>query len=922
MKRTMLTGGVLAALSLAVACSSSPPPVQTQPQEPPAAVDLRDPSEVHLADLKQLTFAGENAEAYWSTDGTQLIMQTTRPPYECDQIVRMPADGSSAGEGTLVSTGKGRTTCSYFLAGDKQVIYSSTHESGPECPTPPDMSQGYVWGLFDYDIYKANVDGTGLVNLTHTPGYDAEATTCPVDGSIIFTSVRDGDLDLYRMDADGKNVVRLTDTPGYDGGAFFSRDCKQIVWRASRPEGEALKDYKRLLEQNMVRPTQLELYVADADGSNARQVTYLASASFAPYFHPSGKRILFASNYPDPHGREFDIWAVNVDGSHLERITYSKGFDGFPMFSPDGGRIAFSSNRHNAKPHETNVFVARWVDDAQGPITETAADRVLASIAWLADDAREGRGVGTKGLAEAQAWLTEQLRAAGAEGGMKDGGFAQPFDVAVSMEGEATLAIDSKSADRAAPLSFSATGELKGRTVFAGYGVVAPELGVDDYKRVRAKGKVVVVRRFVPEGKPFDNDEAKRRFSDLRYKAFTAREHGAVGMIVIDLPVVAKGAKMPAEAQFPALAPTMGDVGIPVVIVGRDAGARLARGSHRVAATVVLEREMATVANVVGVVRAGAVDKLPGVVVVGAHYDHLGYGGPNSLEPDVHAVHNGADDNASGTAALIEVTRELVAKKDQLRRDVWVVGFSAEESGVLGSSDFVKEPPPGLAVGDVVAMLNMDMVGRMRHNVLTVLGGASGAEWPALVAPACQRAGVRCNIGGSGYGPSDQTPFYAAGVPVLHFFTGAHEDYHKTSDDTDRINAAGAGQAAKIVADVAMQTAGRSEGIKYQKVAAPLPAGDARSFGAALGTIPDYADTSGKPGVLLSGVRPGGPAEKGGLQRGDRIVRIGKTDIREIHDLMYVLQRAKPGQRTTIRVIRNSAPVDLTVTYGTSTRHH
>ncbi len=783
------------------------------------------------------------------------------------------------------------------------------------------MSQGYVWGLFDYDIYKANVDGTGLVNLTHTPGYDAEATTCPVDGSIIFTSVRDGDLDLYRMDADGNNVVRLTDTPGYDGGAFFSRDCKQIVWRASRPEGEALEDYKRLLKQNMVRPTQLEIYVADADGSNARQVTYLGSASFAPYFHPSGKRILFASNYPDPHGREFDIWAVNVDGSQLERITYGKGFDGFPMFSPDGGRIAFSSNRHNGKPHETNVFVGRWVDDAQGPITETVADRVLASIAWLADDAREGRGVGTKGLQAAQAWLTEQLRAAGAEGAMKDGGFAQPFDVAVSMKGEATVTIDGKAADRASPLSFAAPGELKGRTVFAGYGVVAPELGVDDYKRVRAKGKVVVVRRFVPEGKPFDSEEAKRRYSDLRYKAFTAREHGAVGMIVVDLPVVAKGAQMPAEAQFPALVPTTGDVGIPVLIVGRDAGTRLARGSHRVGGTVALEREMLTVANVVGVVRAGAADKLPGVVVVGAHYDHLGYGGPNSLEPDVHAVHNGADDNASGTAALIEVTRQLAAKRDQLRRDVWVVGFSAEESGVLGSSHFVKEPPPGLAMGDVVAMLNMDMVGRMRQNSLTVLGGGSGAEWPSLVGPACQRAGVRCTVGGSGYGPSDQTPFYAAGVPVLHFFTGAHEDYHKTSDDTDRINAAGAGQTATIVADVATQTANRPEPVKYQKLSAPLPDGDARSFGAALGTIPDYADTSGKPGVLLSGVRPGGPAEKGGLQRGDRIVRIGKTDIHEIHDLMYVLQRAKPGQRTTIRVIRKDAPVNLTVTYGTSTRH-
>lgn len=371
MKRERRVFGAAVAAVCAVQGCSSPapapksgataaaPPAVVEPA-PPADSQLRHPKEKHFGSVVQLTAGGENAEAYWSFDGKQLIFQTTRPPYACDQIMTMPADGSNPP--TLVSTGKGRTTCAYFLPGDQEIIYSSTHAVSPDCPTPPDRSQGYVWGLFEYDIYRARADGSDPTPLTSTPGYDAEATVCPVDGSIIFTSVRDGDLDIYRMDADGGNVVRLTDTPGYDGGAFFSSDCTKMVWRASRPQGKELEDYQRLLRMGLVRPTKLEIFVANADGSDARQVTELGVASFAPFFHPSGKRILFSSNYGDPRGREFDIWMVNVDGTGLERITYSPGFDGFPMFSPDGTKLAFGSNRNQGKPGETDVYVATWVE--------------------------------------------------------------------------------------------------------------------------------------------------------------------------------------------------------------------------------------------------------------------------------------------------------------------------------------------------------------------------------------------------------------------------------------------------------------------------------------------------------------------------------------------------------------------------------
>ena len=325
------------------------------------AKELRDPREVHLAEVRQLTFEGENAEAYWSPDGEELILQSTHPPHECDQIFRLRPD--QPGKLSLVSTGKGRTTCAYFFPSGERILYSSTHQADPACPPRPGFSQGYVWPLYaTYEIVTARPDGSDVAALTDNDVYDAEATICPRDGSIIFTSTRDGDLELYRMNADGSNVRRLTDAPGYDGGAFYSADCTQIVWRASRPkEGEELDDYRRLLSENLVRPSKLELWVARADGSEARQVTHLDAASFAPFFFPAGDRIVFSTNHGSDNGREFDIWAVDVDGTDLERITYTPGFDGFPMFSPDGRWLAFASNRNQGKPGETDVYVARWV---------------------------------------------------------------------------------------------------------------------------------------------------------------------------------------------------------------------------------------------------------------------------------------------------------------------------------------------------------------------------------------------------------------------------------------------------------------------------------------------------------------------------------------------------------------------------------
>jgi TolB protein len=348
---------VLAALALlAAACSHH----ERTPGRPATTADLARPGERHLRNVRQLTFGGENAEAYFSFDGRRLVLQSTRDGRACDQEYVMATDGSGV---HMVSTGQGRVTCGYFLPGDREVLYASTHHLDPACPGKPDLGQGYVWKLDEFDLFVTSADGGGSPrSLAPSPGYDAEATVSR-DGWIVFTSTRDGDLDLYKMRVDGSGLTRLTSTPGYDGGAFFSADGRRIVYRASRPETpEALAEYRRLLGNKLVRPGKLEIWVMDADGGNQRQVTRLGAASFAPFFHPDGRRIVFASNVGDPKGRNFDLYLVNDDGTGLERITTDESFDGFPMLSPDGRQLVFASNRNGSRPGETNVFIADWVE--------------------------------------------------------------------------------------------------------------------------------------------------------------------------------------------------------------------------------------------------------------------------------------------------------------------------------------------------------------------------------------------------------------------------------------------------------------------------------------------------------------------------------------------------------------------------------
>ena len=326
----------------------------------PLSRSTHEAQEPHLQNVKQLTFGGQNAEAYFSYDGSKIIFQSTRPPYQCDQIFSMNVDGSDV---KLLNSGKGRTTCGFFFPDGKRIIYASTHLAGDACPPAPDRSQGYVWPIYhSYEIFSANVDGSGLKRLTKTPGYDAEGTIAPDGKKIVFTSMRSGDLDIYTMNANGSGTKRLTTEKGYDGGPFFSWDGMTIAYRAYHPKTkDEVKEYETLLKQNLIKPTRAEIFTMKADGSNKRQITDNGAANWAPFLHPNNRQIIFSSNLHDPERRSFSLYIINVDGSGMERITYGARFDSFPMFARDGKKLVFASTRNGKEPREFNIFIADWV---------------------------------------------------------------------------------------------------------------------------------------------------------------------------------------------------------------------------------------------------------------------------------------------------------------------------------------------------------------------------------------------------------------------------------------------------------------------------------------------------------------------------------------------------------------------------------
>ncbi|HUG39620.1 MAG TPA: M28 family peptidase [Longimicrobiales bacterium] len=770
-------GNLLLALTLAsnVAGCAAGGAVPIPPMVPPGGIPhAADPGEPRLTNLRRLTDGGQNAEAYFSPDGQRLIFQSTMPGVSaCDQQFTMTVGGQDL---RMVSTGQGRTTCGYFQAGGERIVYSSTHHVAEACPAEPDYSQGYVWALYDYDIYSADDDGGALARIFTSPAYDAEATLSPDGRTIVFTSARDGDLDIYTMRTDGSAVRKLTDAPGYDGGPFFSPDGSRIVYRAHHPaDPRELEEYRRLLAQGLIRPTRLDLWVMDADGGNKVRVTDNGAANFAPYFHPSGERIIFSSNMHDPRGRDFDLYLIGADGSGLERVTVHPDFDGFPQFSPvDPRLLVFASNQGGNVEGETNVYLADWIErpapvalrapvrpgtgmasTAACPAIDAAAAADLADYTgrYLADDALEGRDAGSAGAACAAEYLAWTFRRIGLAPGGPDGTYFQDVPLA---------------------------------------SVTNPHAGGGSGRNVLA------------------------------------------------------------------------------VLPGTDRRA----------------------------------DEY---IVVGAHFDHLGRGGMGSLDPGSREIHNGADDNASGVAALVRVAERL-AVGPRPRRPVLFMAFTGEEDGLLGSSHWTKDPTVPLE--KVVAMINLDMVGRLRENGLVVYGVGTAREWTGIVDPLVEAAGIATvSRIPDGYGASDQTAFYMHDIPVLHLFTNTHADYHRPSDDWERIDVAGIETVAEIVADITRRVGSAPRMAVIRNVGRAPAAASAEAgpgYGAYLGTIPDFSPV--EYGVLLGGVREGGPADRAGLRKGDIIVRVGDVEVKDLYALTDALRKYRPGDEVPIAYLRDGTP--------------
>jgi TolB protein len=371
MKRFAFAVAILMSLVIVISSYKINPTENSKPKTENFNDTIHFPQEKHFANVQQLTFGGDNAEAYFSFDGKWIIFQKTyaKEGIPCDQmyIGKLPAAPGDKFEPQLISTGKGRTTCGAFLKDGKHVVYASTHLGADSCPPVPDRKKygnKYIWPLYNtFDIFMADLNGKIVKQLTKSKGYDAEATISPDGKKMIYTSTKGGDIDLYIMDLKTGKEKKITNTLGYDGGAWFSPDGKKIIWRASRPKAEAeIKEYKELLAENLVAPTNMEVFIADVNGKNVKQVTQFGNANWAPAYMPDSKRIIFASNHQSKRGFPFNLFTINEDGSGLEKISAEKAFDAFPMFSPDGKKIIFCSNRNNGGTRDTNIFIADWVE--------------------------------------------------------------------------------------------------------------------------------------------------------------------------------------------------------------------------------------------------------------------------------------------------------------------------------------------------------------------------------------------------------------------------------------------------------------------------------------------------------------------------------------------------------------------------------
>lgn len=941
-----------------------------------------------ITNPRQLTFEGRRAgEGYFNADGSKMIFQSERE--EGNPFYQIYLMDLETGDQERISPGMGKTTCAWIHPDGKRVLFASTHTD----PESKKLQQAeyeerktskvrkYSWDYDEhYEIWEYTLADKKLKNLTNTLGYDAEGGWSPDGKKMVFASNRqayetklskedEGRLkidkqyfmEIYTADADGSNVKRLTNVPGYDGGPFFSADGRRICWRRFTPKGDVA-----------------EVWTMNTDGSDQKPLTKLGAMSWAPYFHPSGEYLIFTTNL---NGfANFELYIVDAAGKHDPvRVTNTDGFDGLPVFSPDGKKLSWTSGRTSGG--QSQIFIADWdhdhalsaldlKPDPQAPIpTPRAPDFALTAaeirdadlkqhVTYLASDALGGRLTGTDGEKLATQYFADVARQLGLVPFGDEGGYFDNFDftagVALGEGNKLTLgAAELKVELDWKPLSFSQNGEVKpAKIVFAGYGIETPESAsietYSSYAHLDVKDKWVLVFRYLPEGITQERRNELSRYSSLRYKALTARQKGARGLIVVSGPnskVVQQLAPMTFDAS-------LASSGIAAISVTDAVGNRLLGGTGKtlkelqdkldtgdlmggidcqgmLAANIVIQQEKKKGRNVLAVLPYGQQpDPHVAPLIVGAHIDHLGSsGGSNSRAKgdEVNKIHHGADDNASGVGGVLEIAQWLADLKKQgkltLKRDIIFAAWSGEELGLLGSNHFVeayakmiKGDANAKLTGMFSACLNMDMIGRFQKAVV-LQGLGSSSSWAKEIEKRNAPIGLPITTQNDAHLPTDSTAFYLRGIPTLNAFTGSHADYHMPSDTAEKIDYANAAKIAKLMGLIARGIATADAAPDYIAMEAPKNSGVRTGLRAYLGTIPDYAQGDTK-GVKLSGVSPIGPAAKAGVKAGDIIIKLGGKDIANIYDYTYVMGDLKIGKETTITVQRDGKSVDLKITPG------
>jgi len=935
-----------------------------------------------LANVRQLTFEGRRAgEGYFSHDGKRMIFQSERdaknPFY---QIYLMDLE---TGDVERVSTGLGRTTCAWIHPSGTKVLYSSTH-ADPEArekmkkemdERKSGKQRRYSWNYDPaYEIYAQQLKGGERINLTNALGYDAEASYSPDGKRVAFASNRrayggrmsaaerkmfEHDpasmMDIYHMNADGSGVERLTAAPGYDGGPFFSADGRHITWRRFALNGASA-----------------EIYTMDLATRTEKRLTNMRHMSWAPYFHPSGDYLIFASNQQGY--ANFELFIVDAAGKKPPaRVTFTDGFDGLPVFSPDGGRLSWTSKRSANKTSQ--IFLADWDDagarrmlglaaptaarsTAPAPALEGTAAPIRAEdarkhVRRLSADDMAGRLTGTEGERRATEYVMAAFQQMGLAPGAPGGAWYQPFAFTAGavMGPNNHLRVPAPAAGPAPvldrdwrPLALTRTGEIEpAEVVFAGYGLVAPGTekipAYDSYGEMEVRGKWVMVFRYLPEDVMPEWRRHWLHYADLAYKASVAKRHGARGMIVVTGPKAAAASRLVELKGDTATSATslagitisdelasrwlaMAGKDLAQVQEGLDQGkvvSGFALPKLRLGATLDIVRKKKHGRNVLARLHTGAA---PGAapLVLGAHIDHLGHGqasGSLAGAGEQGEIHPGADDNASGVAALLEIAQYLAhqqrAGKLGARRDILFAAWSGEALGTLGSSRFVEDlAGSGYLKGKVAAYLNMDMIGHLRDK-LYLQGSASSSAWPREIERRNVPVGLAIATQGDPYLPTDSTPFYMKGVPVLNAFTGAHEDYSTPRDTADKLNYEGIRDIARLMAGFARSLARAEAAPDYQEVARKKGGMARKHLRAYLGTIPAYGQDDSLKGVKLQGAVKGAPAEAAGVKKNDVLVGLAGVEIETIHDFMNALGGLKAGEATEMIVRRGGARVTLQV---------